>query len=561
MALFGHERVPPPQRLVSDFPVLHADSIMRVQRDARRLSINGLGRFPSPAGYMSFLSNGFARGERSKNIEFPGLIRLGLAVFTAVLLTTACVVSVWRTGPDRHLRKARFLSEIGLAALLLALCALLAVRPTPEQGSFPLGQVLLLAAALASFSISFSLRARGSVDAERTLDTSTVDALTHVASHGAFQDRLVHECERAYRFGDTFMLLVLDLDDFHPINNQYGHRTGDRILLELARQLRGQLREIDMVARFGGDQFAMILPHTYEKGGTDVAERLRQNVASWVFLTTGGVDIHLTVSVGLCAYPRDGASAPELVEAAQKALKFAKAMGGNQVQASRDLPSKEAPDNVVSLSRSGRGAIVRSLAAAVDLRDGYTREHSQLVSELSVAVAHRLALPTEEVARISEGALLHDVGKIGISDAILSKAGGLSSEEWKSIRRHPLLGRKIIVEQVPELMDVVPLVLHHQEHYDGSGYPEQLGGEDIPLGARIIAAADAYHAIRSDRPYRSGRTHDEATRELRRCSGGQFDPRVVDALVAALDGDPALQGMLPLGARRLATAGPAAARA
>jgi diguanylate cyclase (GGDEF)-like protein len=488
------------------------------------------------------------------------LIRLGLALATAVLLTTACVVSVQRTGSDLHLRRVRLILQIGLAVLLLALSALFAFRPGLEQGSFPLSQVLLLAAALASCAAAFSMRARGANDAGHSFDAFAVDALTNIASHRAFQDRLLHECERAYRFGDTFILLMLDLDDFHPINNQYGHRTGDRILVELSRQLRGQLREIDMVARFGGDQFAMILPHTYEKGGTEVAERLRQNVAGWVFLAPGNIEVHLTASLGLCVYPRDGASAPELVEAAQKALKFAKAMGGNQVQASRDLPSKEAPDNVVSLARSGRGAIVRSLAAAVDLRDGYTREHSQLVSELSVAVARRLALPKEEIDRIGEGALLHDVGKIGVPDAILTKAGGLSPQEWKSIRRHPVLGRQII-EQAPELTDVVPLVLHHQEHYDGSGYPQRLRGDDIPLGARIIAAADAYHAIRSDRPYRSGRTHDEATRELRRCSGGQFDPEVVDALVAALDSDPALQGMRPLDSGMLATAGPAAAHA
>ncbi len=515
---------------------------------------------PPPAGYIPSVSNGLARGERSRNIDFAGLIRLVLVVVTAVLLMTAWVASVWRAGSDRPIRKTRLVSELALVAFLVALSAMFAVRPTQAQGSFPLGQVLLLAAAVASSVVFFSPRDRGSAGAGRTLDTSTVDALTHIAGHRAFQDRLVHECERAYRFGDTFMLLMLDLDDFHPINNQYGHRTGDRVLLELARQLRAQLREIDMVARFGGDQFAMILPHTYEKGGTDVAERLRQNVAGWSFLTSGGAEIHLTVSLGICAYPRDGASAPELVEAAQKALRFAKAMGGNQVQASRDLPSKEAPDNVVPLSRSGRGAIVRSLAAAVNLRDGYTHEHSRIVSELSVAIAHRLGLPTDEVARISEGALLHDVGKIGISDAILTKAGGLSSQEWAKIRHHPLLGKQII-EQAPELMDVVPLVVHHQERYDGTGYPERLRGDDIPLGARIIAAADAYDAIRSDRPYRSGRTHDEATREIRRCSGGQFDPRVVDALVAALDTDPTLHQMLALDTGSLATAGAAAARA
>ena len=254
-----------------------------------------------------------------------------------------------------------------------------------------------------------------------------------------------------------------------------------------------------------------------------MAERLRQNVAGWVFVTPGGVEIRLTVSLGLCSYPQDGASAPELVEVAQKALRFAKAMGGNQVQLSRDLPSREAPDNVVSLPHSGRGAIVRSLAAAVDLRDGYTHEHSRLVSELSAAIARRIGLPAPEVARISEGALLARRG------------------QDRGTRRHPhqggqsLLGgmgpasasipswARQIIEQAPELTDVMPLVLHHQERYDGTGYPQRLRGDDIPLGARIIAAADAYHAIRSDRPYRSGRTH---TKPRANCGAAAADSSI-----------------------------------
>lgn len=434
--------------------------------------------------------------------------------------------------------------ELVLLALLAGLSAILVLTPIPGPHVFPTAQVVLLAASAALFSLVLSLRRDRAAETAELVDTATVDALTRIASHRVFQDRLAHECERAYRFGDTFILAMLDLDNFHQVNNRYGHRVGDRILLELARRVKSQLREIDLLARFGGDQLAMILPHTYEKGGVEVAERLRQNIAGWVFLDGEGFEVRITVSLGLCSYPTDGASAPELVDVAHKALTFAKAMGGNQVQLFRDLPSREAPSNVVSLPHSGRGAIVRSLAAAVDVRDGYTHEHSRLVSELSAAIARRIGLTSTEVSRISVGAMLHDVGKIGVPDAILAKEGGLSPEEWTSIRQHPLLGKQIM-EQAPELTDVVPLVLHHQERWDGNGYPQHLRGDEIPLGARIIAAADAYHAIRSDRPYRSGRTHREATCELRRCSGGQFDPRVVDVLLHILETEEELRALLP----------------
>jgi len=430
-----------------------------------------------------------------------------------------------------------------LLGLLAALSILMAFAAPGSAGSFPIAQVILLAVSAVVFSISLTMRKYGALGAAQLIDTATVDALTRVASHRLFQDRLAHECDRAYRFGDCFMLMVLDLDDFHNVNNRYGHRVGDRVLHDLARRAKTQLREIDLLARFGGDQFVMILPHTYEKGGVEVAERLRQHIAGSVYLSDEAVDIRITVSVGLCSYPADGATPPELVDVAQKSLAFAKAMGGNQVQLFRELPTREAPSNVVSLPSLGRGAIVRSLNAAVDVRDGYTHEHSRLVSELSAAIARRIGLAATDVARIRVGALLHDVGKIGVPDAVLAKEGGLSQEEWDSIRRHPVLGKQIM-EQAPELTDVIPLVLHHQERYDGTGYPGHLQGDSIPLGARIIAAADAYHAIRSDRPYRSGRTHREATSELRRCSGGQFDPFVVNTLLDLLETDEVLRSLL-----------------
>lgn len=461
---------------------------------------------------------------------------IGLVAVTFVLLVRG------ETG-NRSRRVFRLVGGSLLVLWFAGLSGVLLVSPAFPRQELPLPQLVVLGGSAGLLAMILAHRRQRRHDAALALDSAAMDGLTRAASHRAFQDRLAHECDRAYRFGDAFMLLMLDLDDFRSLNNRLGHRVGDRILLDLATRLRAQLREIDLLARYGGDRFAVILPHTYPKGGMEAAERIRQHVAAWVIVSPQGQEVRITASIGLCSYPEDGATPQDLVSAAEKALAFAKAMGGNQVQLWHDAPAADRQENVVPLTRSGRGAIVRSLAAAVDLRDGYTHRHSRFVSELSAAVARHIGLAAPEVSRIAVGALLHDVGKIGVPDSILTKTGSLSSEEWACVRRHPVLGKQIL-EQAPELTDVIPLVLHHQERYDGSGYPQRLRGEDIPLGARIIAAADAYHAIRSNRPYRSGRSHREAVSELRRCSGTQFDPQVVNTLLYVLEQENRLRTLL-----------------
>jgi two-component system, cell cycle response regulator len=429
-------------------------------------------------------------------------------------------------------------------ALIAAAAAARLVVAALRQSGAPWSVAADLLLLLGSCGVFLSLmvgRKQDSVS-HRESSPGLLDPLTSMASHRAFQDRLAHECERAYRFGDSFALLLVDLDQFRAVNDRHGHKTGDRVLRELGSRLRPMIREIDLCARFGGDQFALILPHTLERGAARTAERLRESIAAWSFLEAHGTEIRLTAGIGLALYPADGRTPPELVSAAQQSLSFAKSLGGNQLQLHGRIPEGEPEPERGHDTSTAAHTPVRTLAAAVDVRDRYTHSHSRFVSDLSAATAATLGLAGPDVSRVRVGALLHDVGKIGIPDAILSKEGPLTQDEWAIIRQHPVLG-KTIVEQSPELADVVPLVLHHQEHYDGGGYPSGLSRDSIPVGARIIAAADAYHAIRSDRPYRSGRNHAAAVEELRRCAGSQFDPDVVGALIESLEGEPKLRAL------------------
>ena len=444
----------------------------------------------------------------------------------------------------------------GAAALAVAAGSYLLAQTGGVGGWAPGSEALVALAAVVAAGSVAALRAQRPHIVAEPSGEATIDGLTGMASHRAFQDRLEHECDRAYRFGDSFALLLLDLDQFHLVNERHRHKTGDHVLTGLAGRLRGMIREIDLCARFGGDQFALILPHTYQKGGVDAAERLRQSVAAWSFQTPENTELRLTASAGLAFYPGDGTTSTELVQAARDALAFAKSLGGNQVQLHPELSlTGEDSGNVVKLTGTNYGTVVRSLAAAVDARDPYTHSHSRLVSELSAATARRMGFRGHEVARIQNGALLHDVGKIGFPDALFTKQGGLTASEWRIIHEHPALG-KTIIEHAPELADVIPLVLYHQERFDGTGYPARLSGDAIPIGARIIAAADAYHAIRSDRPYRSGRTHVEALQELRRCAETQFDPHVVASLISVLETDTDLNDLLLALEEPMATSGP-----
>jgi diguanylate cyclase (GGDEF)-like protein len=388
---------------------------------------------------------------------------------------------------------------------------------------------LALSALLAWYLLDRALRrVIASLDgaAHRLANLASSDPLTGLANHRVLHERLRAEAARAQRHGRELSLVVLDLDHFKRINDTHGHQVGDRVLVEAASRLAEEVREGETFARVGGEEFAWILPETDDLGAWQAAERAREALGREPIAGLQG----LTLSAGVCSLAQAG-SPGELMRLADGALYWAKAHG-------RDLAVRYTPEVVEALSAEERAErlerslalnAVRVLARAVDARDAFTQRHSERVAKLAGLLAERMGWSAERVARLREAALVHDVGKIGIPDAILLKPAPLSPEEYTRVQTHGALGAQIVSEALSE--EQVAWVLHHHERYDGRGYPDGLAGEDIPDGARILALADAWDAMIAPRLYRRGRSRADALTECRRGAGRQWSTEAVAALL------------------------------
>jgi len=366
----------------------------------------------------------------------------------------------------------------------------------------------------------------------RAEQRSRIDELTGLFNRRHFEERLKEEMSRHSRVDGPFALLMLDLDSFKAYNDMYGHPSGDKLLRLVGSLVTLSIRDADQAFRYGGDEFAVILPRTSPEEAYVVAERMRTHIAREMEAKQSGV----TCSIGLASYPADGVMAGELVSTADAALYYAKNTGGNRTYISSKIFSEaeNASDVKVGGHRGSGLSAVYALAAAVDVKDHYTYGHSRKVNTYAVVLAEAMGLPSGEVSRISTSALLHDIGKIGIPDRILNKKGGLDDDEWENIKSHPRLGASI-VGNVPDLAPCVGNILYHHERWDGTGYPEGLRGKSIPIGARILAIADSFAAMASARPYREALSDMEALERLRHGSGSQFDPELLGVFIEEVE--------------------------
>ena len=390
-----------------------------------------------------------------------------------------------------------------------------------------------LSVALVGPLLAIQLYQRAIVRALRAMRLALTDPLTGLGNHRHFHERLERELAQAHERGLPLTLCLVDVDDFKRINDRFGHPAGDRVLSQLATRLR----QTGEAFRLGGDEFALLLPGYDESAGLAAATSVVERIGMLSLEQVGEV----TVSAGVAISPQQAADRDELNRLADSALYWAKEYGKNRVRAYRPdvIELAELKRLASGPDRAARFRAAASLARAVDARNAYTGSHSQRVAELAARTARRLGLPDEEVELTRLAASLHDLGKLAIPEELLRKPGPLTEPERMILERHPQIGFRMLESLGVDT--VADWVLHHHERWDGSGYPDGLPGEQIPLGARIIFVADAFDAMTSECVYRRRVSPEEAVAELDRCSGTQFDPEIVMAFAEelALDAGPA----------------------
>jgi diguanylate cyclase (GGDEF)-like protein len=371
---------------------------------------------------------------------------------------------------------------------------------------------------------------------DRLETEARVDALTGLNNRRVFDRRLEEEHRRAKRYSKPYALLMLDIDHFKRVNDDYGHSAGDAVLAALSRILALQVRDVDTVARYGGEEFAVIFPEISGGAAKEVGERMRRAIENKPFTLPDGRQVGVTVSIGISCFPNCAADAQQAVNTADQALYMAKQAGRNRVLLYRETLKarlEKDPDLVVQLLTESLDN-AQPIATAVSTLAPFLRQHSDRVMQATALLVGALKLPPEAGETLRLAVLLHDIGMLTIPAAVLNKRTPLAPEEQEIIRRHPVTAAAWLA-RVPALEKVAPVVRHHHERFDGRGYPDGLRGEETSLLARALALTDAYASMISEWPGRQALSLHEARAELQAGAGSQFDPPLVECFLRALD--------------------------
>jgi len=373
------------------------------------------------------------------------------------------------------------------------------------------------------------------------------DPQTGLYNHKYFKEIMESEFYRAKRYHQLLSLISVDVDYFRSINDAYGYKVGDMVLKQLAQKLKKLVRIHDYVIRFGGEEFVVILPGNDKKSALELAQRIANSIKMHTFGDKKN-EIRLRLSMAVVSYPEDELSrGSEFIETAGKILNKVKEYGGDKACSAADIRDnkissykitsvKSLKQELTKLTKKANQNSIESIfafAKTIELKDHYTGNHVERTVYYANRISKRLKLPPEDIKLIEQASMLHDLGKIGISEKILLKKGALTRREYEKIKNHPKIGVDII-RPIQSFHGLLPLILYHHERWDGKGYPFGLKGNEIPIGARIIAISDVYEALISDRPYRKALSKKQALKIIKENSGKQFDPKIAEVLIDVL---------------------------
>ncbi|MEE9296801.1 MAG: diguanylate cyclase [Phycisphaerae bacterium] len=381
-------------------------------------------------------------------------------------------------------------------------------------------------------------------EANRRLRRAAItDGLTGLYNHDYITTVIDRELGRARRYGNRLSLIMLDLDFFKAVNDTFGHLAGNATLVEVARILNESVREFDAVGRYGGEEFAIVAPEASLEDAVAISQRIRLAIADTLHIPQLH-DHQVTASLGVATADDLRVRSPaDLIDLADRALYAAKNGGRNRVATPEDFVSEECNNQIereeVEALRKRVAVLgvqakdvclqsVSSLVQALEEKDPFTAKHSLNVSYYSEMIAKTMGLNDALTQTIRHAGLLHDVGKVGIPDRILMKPAGLSDIEAIVMQQVPAITVRIL-DHLRILESEMHIIRHQREYYDGSGYPDRLLGEQIPIGSRIVLVANAFDAMTTDRVYRRCRSIKEGLAELSRTAGTQFDPKVMQA--------------------------------